>query len=1233
MRSLLRRSSLLASTLLLLAVAVLPAFAFEPDPSVTSATSTGAVGVSETISSLMKRQQQFEARGGRKLRDAEAEIEQPDRSHLPQNPASPEATAMANGRAALQPSHIEQVESPQVVGTNFTGATLSGLNPTLSFPPDDMGAVGPTQYVVFVNGRLVTFNKTTGLADNVMNADPDVFFASVITSGSFTSDPRIRYDRLSGRWILAIIDVATPNRILLAVSDAASNGVLTGSTLWTMFFIPIASTPPTISSTCLADYPTLGVDANALYIGTNNFCGAGGNFNSCDGYVVRKSSVLGAGPIVVTVFRGLVPTASGLGPYTPQGVDNYDPVSNEGYFIGVDNLSFGMLQLRRVSNPGGTPTVSSNIAITVPTTTAPATVPHLGNTGGTSGNLDGLDDRLFAAHIRNGRLWTAHNIQVNVSGVASSSGGRDGSRWYELNGIRSSDNGGTPVVVQSGTIFDNAASNPTSYWIPSVMVSGQGHAAFGFSNSGAAARVNAGTVGRLAGTTAGTVGSPVLYTSATDAYNPPGDTGGGNGARRWGDYSYTSLDPLDDMTMWTVEQFCNINNSYGVRVAKLLAPPPATPATLADVTAGQNNVAVTLTGTAVSGSGFYDPGANLAGVPAFSHLAVSISNGAATGTPPSLVSATYVSPTSVNLVLNATAATANIAAEKYTITVTNPDGQTAAAAVLRVVGGGPTVSLAAGPSVLEGNAGPTAFGFTVNLSAAAVAPVTVRYQTSDGSATITDGDYLAANDSLIIGIGSSSGSFNVLVNGDTKFEANETFGVALTSALGATLGVPITATATIQNDDLPPTVSVDSLAINEGNVGTTTFGFTATLSAPSGVAASANFTTADGSATVAGNDYVATSGTINFAPGVATQPIIVTANGDLSTESDEMFVVTLTGLSGLGSVTHQGVGNILNDDDVPALAVDDVSGSEGSSGTTPFVFHVTLSHASGSTVTVTTQTADGSATLADNDYAAINHTLTFAPGVTAVNDTVRVTGNLCGEPNETFTLTLSSPAGATIATPTGTGTIQNDDDTSAPSATVLSPNGGVPLAVGSLATLQWIASDDVAVTGVDLLISRDGGASYSETIASGVANSGSYAWTVTGPTVVSVQALVKVVAHDAGCNSGSDVSDAGFDIVDAATAVSDGPVTEFALGGVRPNPTSGKTSIRYQLPREASVHLAILDVRGRTVSTLVKGSVPAGRHTVEWNGRIAEGPAPAGVYFVLFEAGGKHLREKLVLTH
>src|SRR5207244_9741718 len=170
---------------------------------------------------------------------------------------------------------------------------------------------------------------------------------------------------------------------------------------------------------CLTDYPSMGIDANALYMGGDEFCPS---FQQTDGFVVRKSSILGAGPIVVTPFRALMTGPTFVGPWAPRGVDNYDPASNEGYFIGVDGASYGLLQLMRISDPGGTPAISGPIGITVPITDAPLKVPHLGNTnplGGTTGNVDALDDRLFYAHIRNRQLWTSTNISVANHGVAN----------------------------------------------------------------------------------------------------------------------------------------------------------------------------------------------------------------------------------------------------------------------------------------------------------------------------------------------------------------------------------------------------------------------------------------------------------------------------------------------------------------------------------------------------------------------------------------------------------------------------------------------------------------------------------------------------------------------------------------------------------------------------------------------------------------------------------------------
>jgi hypothetical protein len=625
---------------------------------------TGAAGISKTTGQIMGRQRLVDQQPRRPNR--EMPEHKVDRSSLPQDPASPQGAA----RPSLSSrSQITGPKTPQIPGTSFTGATLAD---TSAFPPDSMGTVGPTQFVVFVNGRIRTFNKSTGVADGVLDANPDVFFAAVMTPvtppviENFTSDPQVRYDRLSDRWFLTIIDVpctdfscssTAANRLLLAVSDAASAGTITGSSVWTFFFFQA-------DATNFLDYPSLGIDVNALYIGGNMFNPAGTSFLGTNGYVVRKSSVLGTGPLVVTKFVNLA-TGSGEGPYSPRGVDNYNPTSNEGYFIGVSNTAFGRLDMRRVATPGGTPSISANILITVNATSRPIDVDHLGNTGGSSGKLDALDDRLFAAHVRSGRLWTAHNIGVTAAGVAGGTTGssgtkRDASRWYELNVPIGS---GTPTVVQSGTIFDNAATVATAhqYWIPSVMVSGQGHAALGFSAAGKPFRINAATVGRLSGDTLGTTETIAFYTVSSTAYNP--------GTNRWGDYSFTSLDPLDDMTMWTIQEFCDSTDSYGVRVVKLIAPLPATPSSTdhpGGVSAGLSSVSVVVTGTSVSGSGFYDPGTNLA-APAlpFNHITATVSGGVTVN------GVTYNNPTSVTLDLNTTGASTGL----KNITVCNPDAQ------------------------------------------------------------------------------------------------------------------------------------------------------------------------------------------------------------------------------------------------------------------------------------------------------------------------------------------------------------------------------------------------------------------------------------------------------------------------------------------------------------------------------------------------------------------------------
>ncbi len=540
---------------------------------------------------------------------------------------------------------------------NFTAATFYDCS---GWPPDTMGAVGPTQFIIALNGRVRSFNKVTGVADSGINVGTDAFFSSVMTPGSnFTTDPRIRYDRLSGRWFITMIDVpgqqgTQPNRVMIAMSDS---GTITSSTVWSFFHFAG-------DATNFADYPTLGIDANALYIGANIFSVSSGSFVNCSAYVVRKSSLLNGGPIVVTTFTGLI--SRNAGPFTPQGVDNYDPAATEGYFIGVDNSSTSRLRLRRVSNPGGVPTLSGNVTITVSPFASPIDVTVLG----TSGTLDGLDRRLLAAHYRNGFLWTSHNVGVNSTG-GTSSPDRDGVRWYQIKGIPT---GQTPSVAQSGTVYQSGSAN-LSYWMGTIMVSGQGHAAMGFTRAGPNNYLDAATTGRLAGDASGTMGTPVAYTASTSAYTPSD----GAPPHRWGDYSYTSLDPSDDMTMWTIQEWAQSpGNGYAVQVAKLLAPPPALPTNCnpSSVTQDVASVSVVVKGSAANGAGFFDPGTNFP-----NHVSVTVNGGGV-----SVNSVTYNNPT--NLTVNLTVAP-NATPGARTITVTNPDGQSAASlsGLLTIVGG------------------------------------------------------------------------------------------------------------------------------------------------------------------------------------------------------------------------------------------------------------------------------------------------------------------------------------------------------------------------------------------------------------------------------------------------------------------------------------------------------------------------------------------------------------------
>lgn len=226
----------------------------------------------------------------------------------------------------------------------------------------------------------------------------------------------------------------------------------------------------------------------------------------------------------------------------------------------------------------------------------------------------------------------------------------------------------------------------------------------------------------------------------------------------------------------------------------------------------------------------------------------------------------------------------------------------------------PTPGLIAGRSeVVEGNSGTTELDFPVILTRRANSDVTVDYQTE--AADATEGiDYLATSGTLTIPAGNLSGTIAVTVNGDTTGENSERLRLLLSNPSAGTYLATASSLGTIVDDE--PRISAIAAVPEqvEGDGGTRDFEFVVRLDTPAVGTVSVDYSTADGGA-VAGDDYVANSGTATFGPGEETASIFVGVNGDTAHENDEEFELTLSNaLGGVLSGAPMAIATISDDD-------------------------------------------------------------------------------------------------------------------------------------------------------------------------------------------------------------------------------------------------------------------------------------------------------------------------------
>ena len=252
-----------------------------------------------------------------------------------------------------------------------------------------------------------------------------------------------------------------------------------------------------------------------------------------------------------------------------------------------------------------------------------------------------------------------------------------------------------------------------------------------------------------------------------------------------------------------------------------------------------------------------------------------------------------------------------------------------------------------------------------------------------------------------------------------------------------------------------PYLKVGNVSVVEGASGSKAMTFTVTRFGKTSTAASVKAATQNGdvdvpAAATAPGDYTAKAATtLSFLAGQTTKPFAVTVKGDKLAEDDESFYVKLSAPVGAEIWDGTGVGTLTNDDPggKPAYAISNASKVEGNSGATNMTFSITRtgSTAVAGSVKYFTQAIPGGA-VAGQDFTAKTPTLAnFAVGVTSVNATVSIKGDLLSEPDEHFQVGLSSAVNGDLpASPFADGQITNDDSSAATTVSI----GDVSVAEG-----------------------------------------------------------------------------------------------------------------------------------------------------------------------------------------
>ena len=404
-------------------------------------------------------------------------------------------------------------------------SSFQALPDGLTFiPPDVHGAVGPNHLVTALNTQIRVQNRT---GDVLQTLSTFVFWFPLAINS--VSDPRVLYDRFNDRWMQTIIvdPFGASSAICVAVSQT---GDPTGD--WNLFKIDVDS-----SDTNWADFPSMGFNKDWIVVSVNMFSIQGSGFANARTLVCVKSNVY-ANTTPAGTFKFFDrPAIDGSTLQPAVTMDNTTAIE---YFVNHDTSAAGTARIYTLTGPVGSEAMNIGPAVTSTIggwTVAPNAdlLPQLGTTR----KIHQTDQRWAKVVYRNGSIWGCQLICLPAGGPIT----RTAVQWWQV----------TPagVVTQMGRIDDPTGGNWFAF--PSIAVNSANDVLIGYSRFSATQFPSANYAVRAGTDPPGTLRDDTVLKAGQSCYVK---TFGGT-HNRWGDYSMTVVDPVNDFDMWTIQQYAD----------------------------------------------------------------------------------------------------------------------------------------------------------------------------------------------------------------------------------------------------------------------------------------------------------------------------------------------------------------------------------------------------------------------------------------------------------------------------------------------------------------------------------------------------------------------------------------------------------------------------------------------------------------------------------------------------